>query len=208
MASPSVRPTASSSPTLSAPDRRTAGPPDRRTAGPPDREVHADQAREGDDEPHDGPAFGQRAAQVGAEREETGGDRDVTHRLAEQGVAAVPVHRPEAAEAQRVAHGLNSASGDPGCLRQNGQHGGRLRRLPEQALDLAELFAQAGDVGLGGTLLVLLEAQHELPAWLEDPVLDVADVVPVLHADPIVDFAAAQPQVDRKSVAYGKRVEL
>src|ERR1039458_10020253 len=103
MASPSVRPTASSSPTLSAPDRRTAGPPDR--------EVHADQAREGDDEPHDGPAFGQRAAQVGAEREETGGDRDVTHRLAEQGVAAVPVHRPEAAEAaeaQRVAHGLNS----------------------------------------------------------------------------------------------------
>jgi hypothetical protein len=71
----------------------------------------------------------------------------------------------------------------------------RSRRRAEQALDPAELVAEFGHVTLAGALLGRLEAQHELPAGLEDPPLYLADIVPVLDAHRVIELTAPQPQV-------------
>ena len=76
MASPNSRPKAASS-------------ADGQVARPVNRELHADQTGEGGDEREDADGADEVAAQVGAEREEAGGRRDISHRLREQGVGAV-----------------------------------------------------------------------------------------------------------------------
>jgi len=79
--------------------RRRHGQPDQQAEAaeqhdsqlkrPARREPHADQAGEGGDERDDAHAAGQAAAQVRAEREQSRGGRDISHRPREQGVRPI-----------------------------------------------------------------------------------------------------------------------
>jgi hypothetical protein len=67
--------------------------------------------------------------------------------------------------------------------------GSGLGRRVEQVLDPAELVAQLGNVGVRGALVSALKGQHELPAGLKDPVLDLADIIRS-YVHRVIEFAA------------------